>query len=125
MLTKTLCSGLLVLLGGGPCWAQQATELYIPIGASPGVSRTSSIIGQIVATDPQHKSLTLKDAAGTTSVTLTDQTPVWLDRTRSSGRNEAGSLADLKDGATVEVKYKGSERGPTVAAEWIKVEAGN
>lgn len=125
MLTRIDCAALLMILATGPGHAQQATELYIPIGASPGVSQTSSIIGQIVATEPGQQVLTLKDASGTTSVTVPDQAPVWLDRSKANGRNAVGSRSDLKEGATVEVKYREAVRGASVVAEWIKVQAGD
>lgn len=115
------CLGLLLVL---PVLthAQQAMEMFIPIGASVGVSNISSIIGKVATVDEQNNTFTVNDASGTLTISIPDKTPVWLDRSKASGTNQMGSATDLKAGLTVEVKYKEAARGPSLTAEWIKIE---
>ncbi len=120
MLTRSLFVGLLWALLNTAPQAQQATERYIPIGASPGVSNTSSIIGTIATVSAG--TLTMSDAAGTVSVSIPSETPIWLDRSAATGTTEIGSPADLKAGRRVEVKYREAARAATVTADWIKVQ---
>lgn len=115
------CLGLLLVLLP-LAHAQQAMEMYIPIGASVGVSNTATVIGKIAAVDEQNKSFTVTDASGTSTITVPDKTPVWLDRSKAAGSNQIGSLSDLKPELRVEVKYQEAVRGPSLTAEWIKVE---
>jgi hypothetical protein len=115
------CLGLLLVL---PILthAQQAMEMYIPIGASVGVSNTSSIIGKVATVDELSNTFTVNDASGTLTIAVPDKTPVWLDRSKAAGANQIGSAIDLKAGLTVEVKYQETTRGPSLTAEWIKIE---
>lgn len=102
--------------------AQQAMEMYIPIGASVGVSNTSSVIGKIVSVDEQSKTFIVKDSSGESTINLPDNTPIWLDRSKEAGVNQVGSAASLRPGLTVEVKFKEATRAPLLTADWIKVE---
>lgn len=115
------CLGLLLVL---PVLthAQQAMEMYIPIGASVGVSNTSTIIGKIATVDQQNKTFTVNDASGALTIAVPDKTTVWLDRSKTGGTNQVGSVTDLKADLTVEVKYQEASRGPSLTAEWIKIE---
>ena len=97
-------------------------ELYIPIGASVGVSNISSIIGKVATVDELNNTFTVNDASGTLTIAVPDKTPVWLDRSKAAGANQIGSAIDLKAGLTVEVKYQETTRGPSLTAEWIKIE---
>lgn len=116
-----LCLGLLLALSA-LAHAQQAMEMYIPIGESIGVSNTSSIIGKVVMVDQQNKKLMVNSASKTFTFALPDKTPVWQDRSKAGGTNQIGSAADLKAELTVEVKYQESTLGPSLTAEWIKIE---
>ncbi|MGZ8137167.1 MAG: hypothetical protein ACXW1W_10520 [Methylococcaceae bacterium] len=102
--------------------AQQAMEMYIPIGASVGVSNISSIIGKVATVDEQNKTFTVNDASGSFTIAVPDKTPVWLDRSKAGGDNQIGSVTDLKAELTVEVKYQEAVRAPALTAEWIKIE---
>ncbi|MFZ2170653.1 MAG: hypothetical protein WAW61_13580 [Methylococcaceae bacterium] len=115
------CLGLLLVLPT-LTHAQQAMEMYIPIGASAGVSNTSSVIGKVAAVDGQNKTFTVNDASGTLTIAVPDKTPVWLDRSKAGGANQISSMADIKAELTVEVKYQEAARGPSLTAEWIKIE---
>ncbi|MGZ8225198.1 MAG: hypothetical protein ACXWT3_01005 [Methylococcaceae bacterium] len=102
--------------------AQQAMEMYIPIGASVGVSNISSIIGKVATVDEQNKTFTVNNASGSFTIAVPDKTPVWLDRSKAGGDNQIGSVTDLKAELTVEVKYQEAVRAPALTAEWIKIE---
>lgn len=123
MLTRLFFLGVLLALPASASFAQEATEMYVPIGASPGVSNTFSMIGKIATVNEQNRSLTMSDPSGVTYlVTIPEEVAVWLDRSKGQGKNEVGSLADLRPGQTVEVKYREAPTsGTSVTADWVKV----
>lgn len=126
MLTRLFLLGVLLALPTSALFAQAAMEMFIPIGDSHGVSNIFSIIGKIATVSEQHRSLTVSDSSGATyTVTIPNEVPIWLDRSKGQGKNEVGSLADLEAGRTVEVKYKEATRGTSVTADWVKVEMTN
>jgi hypothetical protein len=112
---------ILIALAGPPAAsAQKATEQFIPIGRSPGVSGKLSWIGEIVGTDLRRRTLTIGEAQGTRTVKITDKTRIFLDRSKLKQPNLTGSFADLKQGRRAEVKYEAGAQGHT--ADWVKVE---
>jgi hypothetical protein len=104
-------------------YGQKTTEKFIPIGKSPGLSGKVTLIGRIQAIDPQKNTLTCADSAGSHVVKITEQTRIWLDRSRLSQTNQTGALTDCQKGRLVEVKFVDRERKDS-AAEWIKVGVG-
>jgi hypothetical protein len=116
--------GLAIALLGTISYAhgQKETELYIPIGQSPGVSQKYTSIGEIAEVDPRAKTVTIADPAGRRRVKITEKTRIWLDRTKLKLTNLTGSFTDLQKGRRVEVKYDDPQRRE--AAEWVKVEVG-
>lgn len=111
----------LVLTGFIACaaYAQQMTERFIPIGESPGLSRTGTVIGTVGDVDAQASTFVVSADGASRTVRVTAQTHVWLDRSGLKLANLDGGIADLKSGSTVEVKFRdprNSER-----AEWVKV----
>ena len=112
-----------ILLIATQAYAQKQTEIYIPIGQSPGVSHTQTYIGPITAMDSSAGKLTVGSGGGAHVVTVTDKTRIWLDRSKQKLSNQAGKMSDLQVGRTVEVKYAKSTE--PVEAEWIKVEIGS
>jgi hypothetical protein len=100
--------------------AQRATERYIPLGQSPGVSQKVTWIGEIAEVDESKRTVTLVEPAGRRTVGITEKTRIWLDRTKLKQPNLAGSFADLQKGRKVEVKVQDPELGQ--AADWVKVE---
>lgn len=99
---------------------QKATEQFIPIGQSPGLSLKYSSIGEIADVNAAARTVTIADPAGRRTVRVTDQTRIWLDRTKLKQTNLSGSFADLQKGRRVEVKYEDPARRDV--AEWVKVE---
>jgi hypothetical protein len=102
--------------------AQEATEVFIPIGQSPGVSRIKSVIGTIVSCD-WATGIVISTDKDQQTATLTDKTKVYLDRSAAKKGGTDGSRSDCQKGRRVEVKfvYKGDAR--TTTAEWIKIQA--
>lgn len=103
-----------------PVHAQSATERYIPLGQSPGVSYKFTVVGKIEAVDPQRKSITVAGPSGTIVVDIEDKTYIWLDRTKIKQTNLHGGFGDLVPGRIVEVKFRDHDRKRH--ADWVKVE---
>jgi hypothetical protein len=126
IMRKALWRALLaaVLLWGGTLDAhgQQATEIYIPVGQSPGLSGKVTIIGTIETVNPQARTIAGSGPAGAWSTEVTDRTKVWLDKSKLRQTNKTGSFADLRTGQRVEVKWLDSQRRGSGPADWIKVE---
>jgi hypothetical protein len=117
----------LPLVCPAPAAAQQATEIYIPIGQSPGVSGKISVIGTIESYDHAARTLTVRlegEAARTETARLTEQTRIWLDRTELRSSNRLGERTDCEPGRRIEVKFEQREGARTSEAEWVKIEIG-
>ncbi len=97
--------------------AQKATEQFIPIGQSPGLSSIATDVGTIAAADPGSRTITL-DPSGR-RLRVTERTRIWLDRSGFGQTNRPGRFDDLEAGQRVEVNYEDDTRRET--AEWIKV----
>jgi len=101
--------------------AQQTTEIYIPIGASPGLSGRHTSIGTVEAVNPTADTITMTEGTGTRVIHCTTATKFWLDRSRRHLTNQAGVLADCRAGSRIEVKYVGNDKSDAIA-EWVKIE---
>jgi hypothetical protein len=102
---------------------QKSTEIYIPIGQSPGLSGKHTMMGRIQALNAADRSMTVMDAAGAvTTVRPGPQTKVWLDRSKLKLPNKNGSYTDYRKDMIVEVKYRNNDRQAGVV-EWVKVQA--
>jgi len=112
--------GILGLWFGGLAYGQRMTEMYIPIGQSPGVSGKSALIGEITAVDRQRKVLTVSGPSGAQPVLYGERTWIWLDRSHAQRSNEPGTLAHLQKGRKVEVRFREADRKRP--ADWIKVQ---
>lgn len=103
-------------LAGAPAGAQRATEQFIPVGRSPGLSGVTTLVGRVEAVDAGRGVLTVSAPDGRHEVAVSDATRIWLDRSQLLRTNETGTLSDCRPQRTVEVKL--TEDG---AADWIKV----
>lgn len=101
-------------------FGQEATEMYIPIGQSPGVSSKSTLLGTIESVDPGKRTLTVSGPAGTRKFQIAERTLIWIDRSAQKQRNQTGTLADLQRGRKVEIKP--DEGAGQAVAKWIKVQ---
>lgn len=116
MLLKTL-----ILLAGiaiaASAPAHQETELYIPIGKSPGISHVKSQIGRIqsLATAGNGVTLLVQDRA--VYVAFDKTTKIYLQFAAPGQRNRLGTYADCQADRTAEV-YIGDDG----KLRWIKVE---
>jgi hypothetical protein len=113
-----------VLLWGATPYShgQQATEMYIPLGQSPGLSSKVTIIGNIETINAQNRTIAIAGSSGTWSAEITDRSKIWLDRSKIRLPNQTGNFADLGKGLLVEVKYEGNEPKGQGPADWIKVQ---
>jgi len=109
-----------LLAAGSHAHGQKATEQYIPIGQSPGMSHKYTWIGEIAQADARARTLTIVEAAGKHTVQITDETRIWLDRSKLKQTNLSGTFADLQPGRRAEVSYQGPKPGQVAA--WVKVE---
>jgi hypothetical protein len=122
MLNRSLRLAIVVVLLGGALEAsgQQATEMFIPIGQSPGLSGKGSLIGTLESVDPGKRMVTISSPSGAQRVGITDRTLIWLDRSQQKQANHDGAIDDLQKGRKVEVKLRKGE--PKAVAEWIKLQ---
>lgn len=109
-----------LVLGAFYARAEKATELYIPIGQSPGLSGKYTVMGRIDQIDPQNQNLTMSGASGSYTVKMTERTFIYLDRSKAQLSNVYGTLADCNAGDLVEVKFEDNSRNKPI--EWIKVQ---
>jgi hypothetical protein len=115
--------GLVALLGLVLCTpslahAQRATERFIPVGQSPGVSGVSSGYGTIVGVYPAERRIEVDVAGSRESVLVPETTPIWIDGHAQGIATRDGSLDDVHPGRVVEVKYADSTRR---VAAWVKL----
>lgn len=107
------------LLGASPANGQQATEVYIPIGESPGVSAKASRTGVIHRVDYASYSIEIRVGGELRSVSVDSTTQYFIDRSKQRRKSATGTLMDCKKGQTIEVWTLGDD-----IAKWIKIETG-
>jgi hypothetical protein len=116
---------ILGALVGLAVYGQKSTEIYIPIGKSPGVSVKYSLVGKIDSVDRAARSVTIGGEAGKHSARITEKTKIWLDKSEMKRTNESGSLADCQIGRMCEIKFVYKDKTRTDEAEWIKIRVGD
>lgn len=124
MLNRYLKLAIVIVALGGTLEAsgQQATEMFIPIGQSPGLSNKGNVIGTLESVDPGKRIVTISSSSGAQTVGITDRTMIWLDRSEQKQPNQNGAINDLQKGRKIEIKVRKGE--PKAVAEWIKVQVG-
>jgi hypothetical protein len=100
--------------------AEKSTELYIPIGQSPGLSAKYTVMGKIDQVDPRNQTLKMSGDSGSYTVKMTERTFIYLDRSKAQLSNIYGTLADCKVGDLVEIKFEDNSHNKPI--EWIKVQ---
>lgn len=116
-ITTVIC---ILVIGAFSVQAEKATELFIPMGKSPGLSGEYTVMGKVEQVNPGAQSITMSGPSGSYTVKLTQNTSIYLDRSKEQLANSYGTLADCKVGDTVEVKFVDNSRSKPV--EWIKVQ---
>lgn len=112
----------LLLCSSGAAVAQKATEMFVPLGQSSGLSGKHTLMARVQAVDAGARSITLVQDSGATVVTLGAAVPVWIDRSKQQQSNSVGSLGDVKPGMLAEVKFVKNNR-TSGDAEWVKVQS--
>lgn len=100
--------------------AQKSTEVYIPVGKSPGVSGKYATIGRVEAINLADSTITIAGELGSHTIKCGKDTKIWIDRTKIKQFNEGANLVDIKIGSIIESKYKGNKSDALV--EWIKIQ---
>ena len=113
LLTVILCAFTFCL------HAQKETEVFIPIGKSPGVSGKYSMICKVEMVKVKDSIMSITQDSGVMNMKLTEQTKIYLDKSKLKLQNKKGVLADIKPGMTMEVKYVDNKPGNPV--DWIKL----
>ena len=77
----------------------------------------------VVDNGSRDQTVAIVAPTGAWNAKVTDRTKIWLDRSSLRQPNLKGTFADLRPGATVEVKPVGGQAGASGGpAEWIKVQ---
>jgi hypothetical protein len=122
-LRRTISIGtmLVTLYAAMPATAHRATERFIPLGQSPGVSHNFTVVGKIEAVDSGRRTVTVATPSGKLVVKIRKEADIWIDRTKQKQTSLDGAFVDLKSGRTIEVKFIDPDRKQVV--EWVKIEA--
>jgi hypothetical protein len=122
MVNRMITIGITIVLVGVMSYAlaEKTTELYIPIGKSPGLSGKYTLLGKIDKVDYRNRKITMSNSSGTYSVRVTNRTMIFLDRSKVKLTNLYGAFADCKKDLVAEVRFeKDFQANP---AEWIKLQ---
>lgn len=116
-----MCAAALLALTPATAAAHPATERYIPIGESPGLSGSGTYIGRIRAVDDDTHTLTVEpeDGGARQTILITPASDMWLDRTGRGRASKDASFEDCRRGRRIEVKLHDDSR----EADWVKIEA--
>ena len=114
----TYCIGafLGLLIIAGPVPAQQATEIYIPIGQSPGLSSEATVIGTIASLNESTGRITIAANGRSIVVTIGERTLYYLDSSHVKRRNYPGNIEHCEIGRRIEAHIDDSGY-----VEWIKI----
>ncbi len=113
---------LALFLVAASAHAQKATEIYIPIGKSPGLSGKHTAVGFIQTVDMETMTMTIAGGTRNWTVKMDHDTAIYLDRSSYRMKNLYGTEDDCKVGLLCEVKYVGGTRPEGVTCEWIKIQ---
>lgn len=114
------CVLLLLAASVADVWGQRSTERYVPIGKSPGLSGTYTVIGMVDSVSLERQTLICRYDSIMVRVRCTDKTRIWLDRSKAKLTNIAGTLKDIKKGMLMEVKFVDISRKTDGVADWVK-----
>jgi len=118
MTSKMLPLTLLAMTVWTEATAQRATEVYIPIGESPGISTSESVIGSVSSIEYAQYRMTITTPVASVTVMLTDRTLYYVDNSKQKIRSVTGGIEDCEVGSRVEAFV--NDEGEVV---WVKVRA--
>lgn len=130
-MTRSLLMVLLLLATASAAHAQKATEIYIPIGRSPGLSGKVTVTGFIATVDDHTMVMSVKGADGGWRAVVTDRSKIYIDRSAQRRPNRYGTMDDCRPGHFCEIKYVSGDaaalrrRGEPREIEWIKIRPDN
>jgi hypothetical protein len=102
-------------------YAQTMTEIYIPVGQSPGVSGKYSIMGRIESVNLKDSTVTMIPTTGNKiTIKITAGCAIYLDKSKLKQSNKKGYCTDMKQGMLAEAKYRDNKPGNKI--EWVKVQ---
>ena len=119
MKTRMLMAGCLLVAASG-AQAQQATERFVPIGQSPGVSGKYAMMGTVVGYADGMLTVASPAYPQPQRVRMMPSTRVWLDRSAAGQAALSGGAADLVAGRRIEIGY--ANAASRDAASWVKVQ---
>ncbi len=90
------------LIVGPLAFSHPATERYIPIGESPGVSNVKSYVGTIQSVRTTESGFMMSVEDSDKLIEVTEETKIYLDNGPRNS-NGTGSEQDCKVGRVVEV----------------------
>ncbi len=128
ILRPRIMTAMLIAVLLGPMQAvhaQKSTEIFIPIGKSPGLSGTRTMIGRIDCVEVEDRLLMVRGADRRRYARLTDETQIWLDRSPLRRTNVYGLPDDCERGRFCELKYTDNDPGDRDnpgTIEWIKIQ---
>ena len=100
--------------------SQKMTEVFIPIGESPGVSGKTTKMGKVESVKTQDYSVTMTLADQTkATIKIEKSTAIYLDKSILKQPNSQGKWEDIKPGLLMEAKYSDIDKS---TCEWIKVQ---
>ncbi|MBI5721468.1 MAG: hypothetical protein HZC37_27675 [Burkholderiales bacterium] len=120
VLALTLCGALAA--AAPAALAQRATERFIPLGQSPGVSGKTAMMGTVVRYANGMLTLSSPGYPAPQQVRVSAATEIWLDRSALRQSNVTGTPADLVAGRRIEIRFV--DPATRQAAAWIKIQAG-
>ncbi len=130
-MTRSVLMVLVLLATASAAHAQQATEIYIPIGRSPGLSGKVTVTGFIETVDDHTMVMSVNGADGRSRAVVTDRSKIYIDRSAQRRPNRYGTMDDCKPGHFCEIKYVSGDaaafrrRGEPGEIEWIKIRPDN
>ena len=117
---RTIILATILFLFSRETYAQKETEVFIPLGKSPGVSGKYSIIGRVETVNASDSIITIRQDASIKTIKITAATEIYLDRSKQKLTSRKCSFAECKPGLMTEVKYKDNK--PDSSIEWLKVQ---
>jgi hypothetical protein len=100
----------------------ESVELYIPMGHSPGLSDSLTIVGQVETIDHQTGVMTVSGGDTTRQVQMPESTAVYLDYNRHGKANVYGSVEEIQPRDLVEVYVVNDGEGGGGDVVWVKVQ---